>query len=213
MIGGHSFQAAPLIWVTEHLLLSLVHQKALQKFVSLEFTNSIGAIRWLLFCMIFYLSPEERELALQEASRRQGVNEQHNASGRNGGASRGSLALFYHRVGAAGEVAVATYLGLKDYLFKDKSPIRGSYDLPWNIDVKTRTKHNYDLIVQLDDRPDKIYWLVTIENKSIIIHGWIPHEECIKDKYIKDPAGGRKAYFVPKEILYAPESFDRDGKN
>jgi len=144
-------------------------------------------------------------MALLEAARRQEVNEQRNVLGRNGGASTGELALFYHKIGAAGEVAVASYLGLKDYLFKDKNPTRDSYDLPYNIDVKTRARHNYDLIVQLDDKPDKIYWLVTIENREIQIHGWIPHSECAKTEYIKDPAGGRKAYFVPKKALYPPE--------
>lgn len=157
--------------------------------------------------MIFCFSEEERALALREATRRQKANEQRNVSGRNGGASTGVLALSHHKIGAAGEVAVASYLGLKDYLFKDKNPSRDSYDLPYNIDVKTRAKHNYDLIVQLDDKSDKIYWLVTIENKNTKIHGWIPHDKCVKKEYIKDPAGGRKAYFVPKENLYAPELF------
>lgn len=160
--------------------------------------------------MIFRLSEEEREMALKEATRRQTHNEQRNTLGRNGGASTGDQALFYHKIGAAGEVAVASYLGLKEFLFKDKNPTRDSYDLPYNIDVKTRAKHSYDLIVQLDDKPDKVYWLVTIENREIQIHGWINHADCTKKEYIKDPAGGRTAYFVPKERLSDPSTFYRD---
>lgn len=157
--------------------------------------------------MIFQLSQEEKELAIKEAFRRQSFNEQRNIAGRNGGASAGELALFYHQIGAAGEVAVASYLGLKEYLFKEERPSRDSYDLPFRIDVKTRTRHCYDLIVQLDDKSDKIYWLVTIQNKEVRIHGWIKHCDCAKPEFIKDPANGRKAYFVPKYCLNAPESF------
>ncbi|MFZ9315690.1 MAG: hypothetical protein ACO24P_00075 [Candidatus Nanopelagicaceae bacterium] len=155
------------------------------------------------------MSEEERALALREAARRQEANEYRNVQGRNGGASTGDLALFYHKIGAAGEVAVASYLGLKDHLFQDLLPTRGSYDLPYGIDVKTRTKHHYDLIVQLDDKPDKNYWLVTIENREIQIHGWISHPDCALKEYIKDPAGGRKAFFVPKARLNPPETFSQ----
>lgn len=112
-----------------------------------------------------------------------------------------------HKIGAAGEVAVASYLGLKDHLFKETRPTRDSYDLPYKIDVKTRARHDYDLIVQLDDKSDKIYWLVTIEHRQIQIHGWAHHSDCAKPEYIKDPAGGRKAYFVPKSLLSPPETF------
>lgn len=157
--------------------------------------------------MIFQFTAEEKALALAEADRRQAFNERRNTVGRNGGAAQGDLALFYHKLGAAGEVAVASYLGLKEHLFKDKSPVRGSCDLPFNIDVKTRAKHDYDLIVQLDDNSDKIYWLVTIEKKEVRIHGWIHHADCVKPEFIKDPAKGRPAYFVPKEMLNDPSSF------
>ena len=157
--------------------------------------------------MIYRLTEEERDMALREAMRRQDFHEKERTPGRNGGASTGRLALFYHQVGAAGEVAVASYLGLKDHLFDPGGPVRGSCDLPYNIDVKTRTKHYYDLIVQLDDVSTKNYWLVTIQNKEIRIHGWIHHSDCTKEEYIKDPAGGRTAFFVPQKALHSPETF------
>lgn len=157
--------------------------------------------------MIYKLTEEERAAALKEGIRRQQSNDILQLLGRNGGPSTGDKALFYHKIGAAGEMAVASFLGLKDHLFKDQHPSRDSCDLPYNIDVKTRARHDYDLIVQFDDRPEKIYWLVTIQHKEIRIQGWIPREECLKDEYIKDPAGGRRAYFVPQEKLYSPHSF------
>lgn len=147
---------------------------------------------------------QERELVILEAKRRQEYNEQRGLRGRNGGSERGTDALRIHLLGAAGEMAVASYLGLKDFLFTETRAVKGSCDLPGNIDVKTRNRHNRDLIVQFDDAPYKNYWLVTIENKIIRIHGWIPHVECALEEFKADPAGGRSAYFVPQKRLHAP---------
>ena len=154
--------------------------------------------------MVIKLTEEEKNVVRAEAQRRQSECEQLNLKGRNGGEAVGDLALQHHKYGAAGEMAVASYLGLKDQLFQDKF---GLYDLPGKIDVKTRSKHWYDLIVQMDDKPGKNYWLVTIENKEIRLHGWLPWVECAKPEYAKTPNSRGKAYFVPKDRLYPPESW------
>jgi hypothetical protein len=61
--------------------------------------------------------------------------------GRNGGAWKGSKALDIHLLGAAGEVAVASYLGMKEHFFiRTRRLTEGkSDDLP-GIDVKTRRR-------------------------------------------------------------------------
>ena len=157
--------------------------------------------------MIYRLNDEEKKLALLEAERRQSVNEKNKALGRNGGMESGPKALVLHQIGALGEMAVASYLGLKDFLYSDKIPKKDSCDLPFSIDVKTRAKHYYDLIVQLDEKENKNFWLCTIESNQIHIKGWIQGQFCFKPKFIKDPAGGRKAYFVPQDKLWPPETF------
>ena len=119
----------------------------------------------------FIFTDEEREMARAEGFRRQAVNEAQGLRGRNGGAWKGSKALDIHLLGAAGEVAVASYLGLKEHLFKETEAKRGSDDLP-GIDVKTRSKHFYSLIVQKQEDPDKKFVLVTIENQQTFLHGW-----------------------------------------
>jgi hypothetical protein len=63
------------------------------------------------------------------------------------------------------KMAVASYLGLKEHLFKETEAKRGSNDLP-GIDVKTRSKLRYDLIVQKQEDPRKKFVLVTIENQK-----------------------------------------------
>jgi len=148
----------------------------------------------------FVFTPEERQAAMAEGMRRQAVNEAKGLRGRNGGASFGSKALDIHLLGAAGEMAVASYLGMKHELYKEVEAKRGSYDLP-GIDIKTRSKHQYDLIVQKNELPEKKYVLVTIENKTTLIHGWIYGGEAMQEKFWADPARGRPAYFVPKEML------------
>lgn len=132
--------------------------------------------------------------------RRQRVNEAKGLRGRNKGAWRGDKALEIHLLGAAGEVAVASYLGLKEHLFKETEARRGSDDLP-GIDVKTRSKHKYDLIVQRNENPEKKFVLVTIEGQKTLIHGWCWGHEAMQEQYWADPARGRPAYFIPKEAL------------
>jgi hypothetical protein len=148
----------------------------------------------------FVFSEEERSLAMEEGMRRQGVNEAKGLRGRNGGAWKGSKALDIHLLGAAGEVAVASYLGMKEHLFKETEARRGSDDLP-GIDVKTRSKHQYDLIVQKNEDACKKFVLVTIESQKTFLHGWCYGHEALQERFWADPARGRPAYFVPKEVL------------
>ena len=106
-----------------------------------------------------------------------------------------------HRLGATGEVAVAAYLDLEDHLFTETTANRGSCDLPGDIEVKTRSRHGYDLIVQRDERPDKRLVLVTIEREKVFLHGWCVAGDVMREEFWADPAGGRPAYFVPKRSL------------
>lgn len=153
----------------------------------------------------FVFTEEERQQAVAEGLRRQGFNESKGLRGRNGGAWKGSKALDIHLLGAAGEVAVASYLGLKSELFKETEAKKNSDDLP-GIDVKTRSKASYDLIVQRGSDPQKKFVLVTIENQQTLLHGWCYGHEALQEQYWADPARGRPAYFVPKEALHSMDA-------
>ena len=156
----------------------------------------------------FIFTDEEREMARAEGFRRQAVNEAQGLRGRNGGAWKGSKALDIHLLGAAGEVAVASYLGLKEHLFKETEAKRGSDDLP-GIDVKTRSKASYDLIVQRQSDPNRKFVLVTIESQQTLIHGWCYGKDAMQNQFWKDPARGRPAYFVPQNFLCPMESINK----
>jgi len=153
----------------------------------------------------FVFSEEEKSIAMAEGMRRQGVNEAQGLRGRNGGAWKGSKALDIHLLGAAGEMAVASYLGLKEHLFKETEAKRGSDDLP-GIDVKTRSKASYDLIVQKREDPKKKFVLVTIENQQTLLWGWCYGHEASQKHFWADPARGRPAFFVPKNYLHSMET-------
>lgn len=146
------------------------------------------------------LTQQEKALALKEAHRRQSLNEQRSLRGRNGAPAFGSKALEAHVLGSTGEMAVASFLGLKNWLYSETMAVRGSCDLPGMIDVKTRKGHNRDLIVQKDENPRKKLVLVTIE-EDIIIRGWCLSQDAMQPRYWADPAKGRPAYFVPQREL------------
>jgi hypothetical protein len=158
----------------------------------------------------FTFTDADRALVVAEATRRQTVNESAGIQGRNGAAAGGSEALQLHLYGAAGELAVASLLGMRESVFGQTRAKPGSSDLPGGIDVKTRSRHWHDLIVQADESPDKRFVLVTIENRATLVHGWCFGSDAMKDEYWSDPAGGRPAYFVPKSILQPLETLNRE---
>jgi hypothetical protein len=155
----------------------------------------------------FVFTEDERQQAVKEGLRRQGFNESKGLRGRNGGAWKGSKALDIHLLGAAGEMAVASHLGMKHLLYKETQAKRGSDDLP-GMDIKTRSKHSYDLIVQKNEDPRKKFVLVTIQDKITLIHGWCYGRDAMKEEFWADPARGRPAYFVPKEALAPIDSLN-----
>lgn len=151
--------------------------------------------------IVWHLAEEEKQLARAEAHRRQAANEMSGLRGRNNGPEYGAEALKAHMLGAGGEVAVASFLGLKQHLFQEDRAKRGSYDLPPNIDVKTRARHYYDLICFVDEAAEKTLVLATIESKEVRLHGWIKAYDAKQKQWLKTYVPGRTAFFVPKEAL------------
>lgn len=154
------------------------------------------------------LTKDQVATAEKEAMRRQSYNEKMGYSGRNKAPKTGSKALEMHRLGCLGEVAVAWHLGLQDFLFADKFPVPGSADLPGKIEVKTRSKHGRDLLIQLDDDPSKVYILVTCEQYDICIVGWINGYDAMRRDWIREFIRGRPCYAVPQSKLHSMASLD-----
>jgi hypothetical protein len=108
-----------------------------------------------------------------------------------------------HILGALGECAAAQALGVP------WTPGVGTYkalggDGVADLEVKTRSRHWYDLIYRPGDHPKRRYLLVTSEDRvEFWIHGWLTGAECMRDEWKKDHGNrGHPAWFVPKEVLH-----------
>lgn len=146
------------------------------------------------------LTPEQLSRALAEAERRQACNEARKIRGKNNAPDKGAKALELHKLGCIGELAVAIYLDLEDQVFTDLVAVNGAADLPRGIDVKTRPKHGYDLLVPLYCNVGHNYVLVTHERSTKIV-GWLPGSEIALHENIKEPIRGRPCYMVPASKL------------
>lgn len=156
--------------------------------------------------VIIALTPEQLQRAEAEANRRQSVNEARGLKGRNRAPAVGEKALQLHKLGCIGEVAASIFLGVEGFEFSAKEAVRGAADLPGNIEVKTRPKHGYDLLVQIDDDPNKVFVLITHDGLSTQIAGWIRGQDAMKKELIKEYVKGRPCYAVRQNLLKPPET-------
>lgn len=153
------------------------------------------------------LSQDELNMAEMEATRRQSENEARGLRGRNKAPEKGEKALKMHLLGCVGEIAVAKYLGLQRHVFASKTAVRGSADLPGNIEVKSRSKHGYDLLIQLSDDPSKIFVLVTHEEGNLVkIVGWTYGRDSMRTEWVREFVRGRPCYAIPQKELNPIES-------
>lgn len=102
-----------------------------------------------------------------------------------------------HVLGAVGEFVVARALGL---FWSGPGTLRAP-DVA-SLQVRTRSRSHYELIVHPDDDDDAAFVLVTGGGLQYHVHGWIEGRLAKKREWWRDPAGGRPAYFVPQRELW-----------
>lgn len=103
--------------------------------------------------------------------------------------------------GCLGEMALSKFLGV---YWQGKGTFRGA-DVG-EYDCRTSSRDNGDLILHPNDPDNRIFWLVTGRNGEYVIQGWIKASEGKNQKYWRDPAGGRPAFFVPQSVLNPPHA-------
>jgi len=75
-------------------------------------------------------------------------------------------------------------------------------DLVSDVEVRTRSKDYYDLLVRADDQDSKRFVLVIRKGpKSFEVIGWIKAKEAKQEQWIKTYGNRPPAYFVPKSAL------------
>lgn len=102
-----------------------------------------------------------------------------------------------HIEGCLAEMAMAKYLGV---YWAGKGKLR--HPDVGDMDVRTRSKSHYRLILHKEDPDDRVFWLMCGVNGKYDVVGWIRGRDGKQEQYWSDPAGGRPAYFVPQEHLH-----------
>ena len=103
-----------------------------------------------------------------------------------------------HVEGACGELVVAKALGL--YWDGSVNTFKTGDDVP-GLQVRTRSKDWYELIIRKDDDPDAKFVLVTGVCPVYRIHGWMLGSDAMQEKWLKEYGGREAAYFVPQDAL------------
>lgn len=114
------------------------------------------------------------------------------------GCSNGEGSWEIDIVACQAEMAVASYLNL----FWDGAVNNfAARDVGGIVDVRSRSKRHYQLILHRDD-PDNVPFVLVWGNPpNFELSGWLLARDGKKEEYWADPAGGRPAFFVPKEVL------------
>jgi hypothetical protein len=153
------------------------------------------------------MEPIEREMARFVAGRRNEEAIRLGKSHMKHGFAGDPLEI--HIVGAIGEMAAAKAIGC--YWGGDVNTWKKP-DLPDHIQVRTRTKPHYQLLVRPDDKEAEIYVHVIAEMKGRFVpsvcdvRGWAFGSECKKAEHLRSWGGRPAAYFVPDDILHSIES-------
>lgn len=106
-----------------------------------------------------------------------------------------------HIEGALGEIAVAGYIGA--YWPCSVNQKRGGFaDIPPDIEVKTRSDHNYELLVRPGEKKHRRFVLVTGMCGVYRLQGWAYGYEVMQEEFLATHAGRDPAYFYPQAKLY-----------
>lgn len=110
-----------------------------------------------------------------------------------------------HIEGACGEMAVAKLLGI----FWDGSVNTWkANDLP-GLQVRTRSRHDYDLIVRPGDDDESTWVLITGRCPAYCVRGWIEGRNAKRPEWLANHAGRQPAYFVPANQLNPMDELPR----
>ena len=113
-----------------------------------------------------------------------------------------------HIEGACGELALAKYLNIH---WDGSVDAFLAADLPF-LQVRTRSRHDYDLIVRERDGDDETFVLLTGRCPHYRVRGWIAGHDAKRPEWLAEHGGRPPAYFVPADALAAIETLPRYGR-
>lgn len=103
-----------------------------------------------------------------------------------------------HIEGAAGEMAAAKALGR--YWDMPVNTYKQGGDVG-DLQVRTRSRHDYELIVRDGDRDGDTFILVTGRIPRFQVHGYIRGRDAKRPEWARNHGGRASAYFVPQAAL------------
>jgi hypothetical protein len=103
-----------------------------------------------------------------------------------------------HIEGAAGELALAKYM--KWYWNGSVDTFREMADVG-AVEVRTRSRHTYELLVRPDDSDDVVYVLVTGRAPEYAVRGWMLGRDAKRPEWFLAHGDRPRAYFVPHAAL------------
>jgi hypothetical protein len=113
--------------------------------------------------------------------------------------ARPEMAWSLHIEGAAGEMVVAKVLGV--HWEGTINTYKHGGDIGSALQVRTRSRHDFDLIVRKDDRDEDEFVLVTGVAPRYQVHGYIRGRRAKDARWLQEHGGREAAYFVPKAEL------------
>lgn len=112
----------------------------------------------------------------------------------------------WHIEGAAGELAFAklshTYWAPTVDTFRSRGDVG-------DVEVRTRTRPGYELIVRNDDCDERAYVLVRGRIPRFEVVGWVYGREGKRPEWLQRYGGGEPAYFVPDSALHPIDTLVR----
>jgi hypothetical protein len=115
------------------------------------------------------------------------------------GEANGDAGWQKHIEGAAGELAVAK---LCEVYWPGAVGTFHGPDLGRQIQVRTRSKSDWDLIVRATDADEDVFVLVTGKAPTYDVRGAIMGWEAKQDEFRADHGGHGEAFFVPASSLH-----------
>lgn len=104
-----------------------------------------------------------------------------------------------HCEGACGELAVAKLLGC---YWDGSVDTFHAPDLPGKIQVRTRSRDDYELLVRPNDDDDARFVLVTGRAPVFVVRGWASGAESKRFEWLQHHGNRAGAYFVPQHALH-----------
>lgn len=162
----------------------------------------------------FPLTPDERALGVfvgelrQKEAERLGHTDRHGADMEDG--------FNIHIMGATGEVAFCKSINLcRVWNGRLVYPILTvnagkAPDFGKNIQVRTRSRQSYELIVRDDDSDDQVH-VVTVQGSQLwTVKGWVWGHEAKRPEWKKNHGGRGDAWFVPDDALHDLSEIPQD---